>query len=87
MIITNFYTETYRSALFLLADNDSFDPYLLEGTEAIAAVKRADEHGQLFFQDIPHIESLLANQELRTKNKLKPHRIASIRHTWPFNRP
>lgn len=64
-----------------------FDPYLVEGAEAITAVKRADTHGHLFFHDIPHIESLLSNQELRTKNHLRPHRIASIRHTWPYNRP
>ncbi|KAJ0179442.1 hypothetical protein K1T71_005154 [Dendrolimus kikuchii] len=69
------------------SDTGPFDHYLREGTEAIAAVKRADRHGHLFFQDIPHIESLLANQEIRVKNNLKPHRIASIRHTWPYNRP
>nr|BAM19216.1 unknown secreted protein [Papilio polytes] len=63
------------------------DPYLLEGSEAVAAVRRADHHGHFFFHDIPHIESLLANQNLRVKNKLKPHRIGSIRNTWPYNRP
>ncbi|KPJ12555.1 hypothetical protein RR48_06695, partial [Papilio machaon] len=63
------------------------DPYLLEGSEAVAAVRRADHHGHYFFHDIPHIESLLANQDLRVKNNLKPHRIGSIRHTWPYNRP
>lgn len=86
----------YLSRQMLLKRNFSFikysapgliDPYLLEGTDAIAAVKRADKHGYLYFHDVPHIESLLANQEIRVKNNLKPHRIASIRHTWPYNRP
>ncbi|XP_026326948.1 uncharacterized protein LOC113235467 [Hyposmocoma kahamanoa] len=63
------------------------DPYLIEGTEAIAAVKRAKGHGHLYFHEIPHINSLLANQELRQKNNLKPHRLGSIRQTWPYNRP
>lgn len=62
------------------------DPYLLEGSEAIAAVAKADDNFP-FFHLIPHIESLLENQELRVKNKLKPHRLGSIRHTWPYNRP
>ncbi|XP_072942006.1 uncharacterized protein [Epargyreus clarus] len=66
---------------------DPLDPYLLEGSEAISAVRKASLHGHLYFHDIPHIKSLLDNQELRTKNKLKPHRIGSIRHTWPYNRP
>ncbi|CAG5056066.1 unnamed protein product [Parnassius apollo] len=68
-------------------DNDFFDPYLLEGSEAVAAVQRSNRHGLLYFHDIPHIESLLANQYLRIKNNLKPNRIGSIRHTWPNNRP
>lgn len=64
-----------------------YDPYLLEGLEAIAAVKRSIKHGELYFHEIPHIESLLANQEERVKNNLKPHILGSIRHTWPYNRP
>lgn len=71
----------------VLSEAESLDPYLLEGSEAIAAVKRSARHGLYYFHDIPHIESLLANQELRIENNLKPHRIASIRHTWPYNRP
>ncbi|XP_047989265.1 uncharacterized protein LOC125228652 [Leguminivora glycinivorella] len=63
------------------------DPYLLKGSEAIAAVARARSHGVYYFHDIPHVTSLLANQELRAQNDLKPHRLGSIRHTWPFNRP
>lgn len=74
-------------ANFLLTDAESLDPYLLEGSEAVAAVKRASRHGLYYFDDIPHIESLLANQELRVENNLKPHRLGSIRHTWPYNRP
>ncbi|KAG6450776.1 hypothetical protein O3G_MSEX006772 [Manduca sexta] len=70
-----------------LDDDSIVDPYLLEGSEAIAAVQRAKQHGNLYFHEIPHIPSLLANQELRAKNRLKPHLIASIRHTWPYNRP
>ncbi|CAG9090968.1 unnamed protein product [Plutella xylostella] len=68
-------------------DKEFMDPYLLEGSEAVAAVQKAKLHGEFYFHDIPHIESLLANQELRSLNNLKPHRIASIRHTWPYNRP
>ncbi|XP_050362725.1 uncharacterized protein LOC126781739 isoform X2 [Nymphalis io] len=68
-------------------DKNSEDPYLLEGSEAIAAVAKSTRHGLLYFHDIPHINSLLANQELRIQNNLKPHRIASIRQTWPYNRP
>ncbi|CAH0721579.1 unnamed protein product, partial [Brenthis ino] len=68
-------------------DKDEEDPYLLEGSEAVAAVVKAKHHGELYFHDIPHIPSLLANQDLRIKNNLEPHRIASIRKTWPFNRP
>ncbi|XP_022829387.1 uncharacterized protein LOC111358469 isoform X2 [Spodoptera litura] len=71
----------------VLSDAESLDPYLLEGSEAIAAVKRASRHGLYYFDDIPHIESLLANQELRIENNLKPHRLGSIRQTWPYNRP
>ncbi|XP_021183909.3 uncharacterized protein LOC110371831 isoform X1 [Helicoverpa armigera] len=71
----------------VLSDAESLDPYLLEGSEAIAAVQRSSRHGLLYFHDIPHIESLLANQELRIQNNLKPHRIGSIRQTWPYNRP
>ncbi|XP_026746738.1 uncharacterized protein LOC113508001 isoform X1 [Trichoplusia ni] len=71
----------------VLSEAEGYDPYLLEASEAVAAVKRADGHGVYYFHNIPHIESLLANQELRIKNNLKPHRIASIRHTWPYNRP
>ncbi|XP_063823322.1 uncharacterized protein LOC135073178 [Ostrinia nubilalis] len=63
------------------------DPYLLEGSEAIAAVTRSNRHGNLFFHEIPHIQSLLENQELRISNQLKPHRLGSIRYTWPLNRP
>ncbi|KAM3968060.1 uncharacterized protein ACR2FA_005141 [Aphomia sociella] len=66
---------------------EPLDPYLLEGTEAIAAVQRANLHGHLYFHDIPHIDSLLANQELRINNKLLPHRLGSIRQKWPYNRP
>ncbi|XP_073966121.1 uncharacterized protein [Choristoneura fumiferana] len=66
---------------------ETVDPYLLEGSEAIAAVSRAQHHGLYYFHDIPHIASLLTNQELRVANHLEPHRIASIRHTWPYNRP
>lgn len=69
------------------AEPETVDPYLLEGSEAITAVARAREHGVYYFHDVPHIASLLANQELRTLNDLRPHRVASIRHTWPFNRP
>ncbi|XP_046978918.1 uncharacterized protein LOC124544426 [Vanessa cardui] len=69
------------------ADESSGDPYLLQGSEAVAAVARATRHGLLYFHDVPHIESLLANQELRIQNNLKPHRIASIRQSWPYNRP
>lgn len=79
--------ESYVTFIFPFTVPDSLDPYLLEGSEAIVAVKRSSDHGLLYFHDIPHIESLLANQELRVKNNLKPHRIASIRHTWPYNRP
>lgn len=71
----------------VLSENEIADPYLLEGSEAIAAVKRASDHGPVYFHEFPHIESLLVNQELRVQNNLKPHRIASIRHTWPYNRP
>ncbi|XP_023944340.2 uncharacterized protein LOC112050323 [Bicyclus anynana] len=67
--------------------SDPEDPYLLEGSEAVAAVTKSTLHGHLYFHDIPHIDSLLANQEIRVQNNLKPHRIASIRQTWPFNRP
>lgn len=67
-------------------DLDPEDPYLLSGSEAIAAVTRAKNHGELYFHDIPHIESLLANQQLRIKNNLKPHTLGSIRHTWPYYR-
>ncbi|XP_050672718.1 uncharacterized protein LOC126970672 [Leptidea sinapis] len=63
------------------------DPYLLEGANAIAAVEKARRHGLLYFHDIPHLESLLANQEHRIQNSLPPNRIGSIRHSWPFNRP
>ncbi|KAF9407505.1 hypothetical protein HW555_012495, partial [Spodoptera exigua] len=59
----------------VLSDAESLDPYLLEGSEAVAAVKRASRHGLYYFHDIPHIESLLANQEQRIENNLKPHRI------------
>ncbi|XP_031763247.1 uncharacterized protein LOC113523550 isoform X2 [Galleria mellonella] len=69
------------------SEPEPLDPYLLEGTDAIAAVEKAYLHGHLYFHDIPHIESLLANQQLRINNKLQPHRLGSIRHTWPFNRP
>ncbi|CAH2092151.1 unnamed protein product [Euphydryas editha] len=68
-------------------DKKNEDPYLLEGSEAIAAVVKSTRHGHLYFHDIPHINSLIANQELRIKNNLKPHRIASIRKTWPYYRP
>ncbi|KAJ2950488.1 hypothetical protein O0L34_g8732 [Tuta absoluta] len=70
-----------------ISDSDPLDPYLLEGSEARIAVKRANDHGLYYFHDIPHIESLLANQELRLQNQLKLHRLGSIRHTWPYNRP
>ncbi|XP_039745876.1 uncharacterized protein LOC120623742 isoform X1 [Pararge aegeria] len=76
-----------RRADTRVSGSDPEDPYLLEGSEAVAAVMKSTRHGQLYFHDIPHIESLLANQDLRVKNNLKPHRIASIRQTWPFNRP
>lgn len=69
-----------------LAESETFDPYLLEGSEAVAAVQRAKDHGHLYFHEIPHIQSLFENQELRVKNNLKPHIVGSIRHTWPFNR-
>ncbi|XP_063636099.1 uncharacterized protein LOC134806705 [Cydia splendana] len=69
------------------AEPEMVDPYLLEGSEAIAAVALARKRGVYYFHDIPHIESLLANQELRAQNRLQPHRVASIRHTWPYNRP
>ncbi|XP_059061872.1 uncharacterized protein LOC131854747, partial [Achroia grisella] len=69
------------------SEPEPLDPYLLEGTEAIAAVEKSLLHGHLYFHDIPHINSLLANQELRINNRLQPHRLGSIRHTWPFNRP
>ncbi|CAK1551921.1 unnamed protein product [Leptosia nina] len=62
------------------------DPYLLEGSNAVAAVIKAKRHGELYFHDIPHIQSLLDNQELRIENHLKPHRLGSIRHSWPFYR-
>ncbi|XP_045492612.1 uncharacterized protein LOC123692033 isoform X1 [Colias croceus] len=62
------------------------DPYFLQGSEALAAVEKARLHGKLYFHDIPHITSLLANQELRIKNNLKPNRIGSIRQSWPYNR-
>lgn len=75
---------SYKPFCFLESD---LDPYLIQGTEAIAAVKRSGSHGHLYFHEIPHINSLLANQELRQKNNLKPHRLGSIRHTWPYNRP
>ncbi|XP_028041056.1 uncharacterized protein LOC114251073 [Bombyx mandarina] len=68
------------------AESENFDPYLLEGSEAVAAVQRAKDHGHLYFHEIPHIQSLFENQELRVKNNLKPHIVGSIRHTWPFNR-
>lgn len=71
----------------VLSENEPVDPYLLEGSEAIEAVARAKDNGFLYFHLIPHIESLMANQKLRIKNKLKPHRIGSIRHTWPYYRP
>ncbi|KAL4714490.1 hypothetical protein ACJJTC_017785 [Scirpophaga incertulas] len=71
----------------LSVTNYASDPYLLQGSDAIAAVQKAEQHGELYFHEIPHIESLHANQELRVKNKLKPHRLGSIRHTWPYNRP
>ncbi|XP_041973372.1 uncharacterized protein LOC121729050 [Aricia agestis] len=74
-----------RSDNNLNGDTDN-DPYLIEGTEAIAAVSKSRRHGMLYFHDIPHIESLLKNQELRIDNNLKPHRIGSIRHTWPYYR-
>ncbi|XP_063380260.1 uncharacterized protein LOC134666884, partial [Cydia fagiglandana] len=69
------------------AEPEIVDPYLVEGSEAVAAVGRARQHGVYYFHDVPHIESLLANQELRALNRLQPHRVASIRHTWPYNRP
>ncbi|KAL0884063.1 hypothetical protein ABMA27_016088 [Loxostege sticticalis] len=69
------------------SEAEPLDPYLLEGSEAIAAVTRANRHGHLYFHEIPHIESLLENQELRVRNQLKPHRLGSIRHTWPYYRP
>ncbi|XP_045763854.1 uncharacterized protein LOC123866370 [Maniola jurtina] len=69
------------------SESDQEDPYLLEGSEAVTAVIKSTRHGQLYFHDIPHIQSLLANQDLRVQNNLKPHRIASIRQSWPFNRP
>ncbi|XP_053600542.1 uncharacterized protein LOC128669631 isoform X2 [Plodia interpunctella] len=69
------------------SESEISDPYLLEGSEAIEAVQRANLHGNLYFHDIPHIMSLLENQQLRIKNQLKPHRLASIRHTWPYYRP
>ncbi|CAH2062915.1 unnamed protein product, partial [Iphiclides podalirius] len=84
------YEDVVRNASPFRQNNhfDTFiDPYLLEGSEAVAAVRRAAHHGQFFFHDIPHIESLLANQDLRLKNNLEPHRIGSIRHNWPYNRP
>ncbi|XP_045459736.1 uncharacterized protein LOC123670273 [Melitaea cinxia] len=76
-----------KESLTKADDSNNEDPYLLEGSEAIAAVAKSTRHGHLYFHDIPHINSLIANQELRIKNNLKPHRIASIRKTWPYNRP
>ncbi|XP_063530778.1 uncharacterized protein LOC134741811 [Cydia strobilella] len=68
------------------AEPETVDPYLVLGSEAIAAVGRARQHG-VYFHDVPHVESLLALQRLRARLRLRPHRLASIRHTWPFNRP
>nr|XP_032512017.1 uncharacterized protein LOC116766307 isoform X1 [Danaus plexippus plexippus] len=63
---------------------DKEDPYLIQGSEAVAASLRAPRGP--YFHEIPHIKSLLANQQLRIKNNLTPHRLASIRKTWPYNR-
>ncbi|XP_045520914.1 uncharacterized protein LOC123712041 isoform X1 [Pieris brassicae] len=67
-------------------DDDFLDPYLLQGSEAILAIEKTKQHGELYFHDVPHIQSLLTNQQHRVENNLKPHRLGSIRHTWPFNR-
>ncbi|XP_064074427.1 uncharacterized protein LOC113397512 [Vanessa tameamea] len=63
------------------------DPYLVRGGAAARAAARARRRGALYFHDVPHIASLLANQELRIQNNLEPHRIASIRQSWPYSRP
>ncbi|CAB3236002.1 unnamed protein product [Arctia plantaginis] len=86
LLVPSLHTQRFASNRRSEVLSDSEDPYLLEGSEAIAAVEKACVHG-LYFHDIPHIKSLFANQALRVKNNLKPHRIASIRHSWPYNRP
>lgn len=72
--------------LTMFSDPTFPDPYLLQGSEALSAVEKSKYNGELYFHDVPHIKSLLSNQQHRVKNNLKPHRLGSIRHSWPFNR-
>ncbi|CAG9563232.1 unnamed protein product [Danaus chrysippus] len=78
------YSPLKRSDTAKTAEIDKEDPYLIQGSEAVAASLRAPRGP--YFHEIPHIKSLLANQQLRIKNNLTPNRLASIRKTWPYNR-
>lgn len=41
----------------------------------------------IFFEDYPHLTSLLRHQKIRIDNKLDPYKLGSLRTNAPFFRP
>lgn len=63
-----------------------YDPFLLTGYEAFAAVQRLTAKGELFFEDIPHDRQLRWLNFIRKCNRLAGHIRASERPGFPYYR-
>lgn len=63
-----------------------YDPFLLTGFEALAAVQRLTAKGELFFGEIPHDRQLRWLNFLRKCNRLAGHIRASERPGFPYYR-
>ncbi|KAF7267318.1 hypothetical protein GWI33_019438 [Rhynchophorus ferrugineus] len=66
-------------------ESDYSDPFLLTGQEAKNAASFLYRK-ELFFDEVPHVRSLLKNQESRQLNGLSPMKLGSLRLVSPWNR-
>lgn len=69
-----------------LITTGEYDPFLLTGFEALAAVQRLTAKGELFFGEIPHDRQLRWLNFLRKCNRLAGHIRASERPGFPYYR-
>lgn len=62
------------------------DSFLFTGEKAMRIVEYIYGRGELFYDDYPHIKSLLRNQKERKENRLDGHILKSLRYGSPFFR-